>query len=137
MPDIKISELTPAASLNIDDVMPVVQELDGNLTTMKCSMSQIGTEVNKNILYSSDLKTTAKSVIGAINEAAGVWVLGTLTAGQTSLTLLDDSITTSSNIDIYTDVFGVSPTNATVATGSITLTFESRTSDLEVKVRVS
>lgn len=70
MPDIKISELTPAASLNIDDVMPVVQELDGNLTTMKCSMSQIGTEVNKNILYSSDLMTEAKSVIGAINEIA-------------------------------------------------------------------
>lgn len=137
MPDIKISELTQASSLNIDDVLPVVQELNGNPTTMKCSMSQIGTEVNKNILYSSDLKTSAKSIIGAVNEAAGIWVSGTLTAGQTSLTLSDASITTSSNIDIYTDVFGVSATGATVSTGSITLTFASRTSNLGVKVRVS
>ena len=64
-------------------------------------------------------------------------VTGTLTAGQTSITLSDASITTTSTIDIYTDVFGIQPTNAVVATGSITLTFLAQASDINVKVRVS
>lgn len=64
-------------------------------------------------------------------------VSGTLTAGSTSITLSDASITTTSTIDIYTDVFGIQPTNAVVATGSITLTFLAQASDITVKVRVS
>lgn len=64
-------------------------------------------------------------------------VTATLTAGNTSITLSDASITTTSTIDIYTDVFGIQPTNAVVATGSITLTFLAQASDITVKVRVS
>ena len=137
MPDIKISELTLASSLSVNDVLPIVQTLNGNLTTMKANFTQVGNKVNKEIQYTSDLKTTSKTVLGAINETAGVWVSGTLTAGQTSLTLSNAAITTSSNIDIYTDKFGVNPTNAVVSTGQIVLTFPSQTSNLEVKVRVS
>lgn len=62
---------------------------------------------------------------------------GTLTAGNTSITLQDASITTNSTIDIYTDTFGVNPTDVVVAAGSVTLTFEAQASDLGVKVRVS
>ena len=62
---------------------------------------------------------------------------GTLTAGSTTLTISDASITTNSVIDYYTDIFGVNPTNAVVATGSVTLTFDAQQSDLHVKVRVS
>lgn len=64
-------------------------------------------------------------------------VTGTLTAGQTSITLSSASITTSSTLDFYTDVFGVSPTAASVSTGSVTLTFSAQQSDMSVKVRVS
>lgn len=64
-------------------------------------------------------------------------VTGTLTAGSTSLTLSDASITATSTIDIYTDVFGVQPTNAVVTSGQIVLTFLAQNSDLSVKVRVS
>ena len=62
---------------------------------------------------------------------------GTLLTGATSITLSDASITTTSTIDIYTDVFGIQPTNAVVASGSITLTFLAQASDITVKVRVS
>lgn len=62
---------------------------------------------------------------------------GTLTTGQTSLTIQNAAITTSSTIDFYTDTFGVNPTAVTVATGSITLTFDVQQSDLGVKVRIS
>ena len=64
-------------------------------------------------------------------------VTGTLTAGSTSITLSDASITTTSTLDYYTDAFGVNPTDVVVATGSVTLTFEAQQSNLGVKVRVS
>ena len=62
---------------------------------------------------------------------------GTLAAGATTLTLSDAFITTTRMIDVYTDVYGVNPTDITVATGSITLTFEAQQSAVNVKVRVS
>ena len=61
-------------------------------------------------------------------------VTGTLTAGQTSVTLSNSAITTDSLIDIYTDTYGVNPTNITVASGSVTLTFTAQASNLGVKV---
>ena len=62
---------------------------------------------------------------------------GLLTSGSTSLTISDASITTTSTIDIYTDVFGIQPVNASVSTGTITLTFLAQASNISVKVRVS
>ena len=94
----------------------------------------------KGIQFASDLQTANKTIIGAINEVAdGAYteVAGTLLTGATSITLSDASITTTSTIDIYTDVFGIQPTNAVVAMGSITLTFLAQASDITVKVRVS
>lgn len=64
-------------------------------------------------------------------------VTGTLVAGNTSITLSDASILTTSTIDIYTDVFGVNPTSVVVATGSVTLTFPEQANNIGVKVRVS
>ena len=64
-------------------------------------------------------------------------ITGTLTAGQTSIILSDSSITTNSTIEPFTDKFGVNPTSISVSTGSVTLTFESQSSNLGVKVRVS
>lgn len=61
---------------------------------------------------------------------------GTLTAGATSLTISDSSITEDSMIDIYANVYGVNPTEVTVVDGSITLVFDAQESDLGVKVRV-
>ena len=82
-------------------------------------------------------KTSAKNVLGALNEIAYKTLTGTLTAGQTSVTISDASITTTSDIDIYTDVYGIAPETVTVATGSVTLTFEARSADLHIKLRVS
>lgn len=59
---------------------------------------------------------------------------GTLTAGQTSLVILNEDITTNSIVDIYVSVFGIDPTNVVVAAGSITIIFDVQASDLSVKV---
>ena len=61
----------------------------------------------------------------------------TLTAGNTSITISDAAIETTSTIDIYCDVFGVQPTNAVVTTHQLVLTFLAQASDISVKVRVS
>ena len=60
----------------------------------------------------------------------------TLEAGETELVFTDASITTDSTVDVYTDTYGINPTNVVVATGSVTLTFEVQSADLGVKVRI-
>ena len=64
-------------------------------------------------------------------------ITGTLTAGQTSITLTDSSILESSTFDFYTSKFGINPTNVSVLNGSITLTFDEQSTDLDVKIRVT
>ena len=61
---------------------------------------------------------------------------GTLATGNTSLTLKSDAVTKSSIIDIYTSVYGINPSNVSVSTGSITLTFDAQESSVEVRVEV-
>ncbi len=62
---------------------------------------------------------------------------GTLSAGSTTLTIQNGYITTASTIDVYTNVFGVSPTNISVSSGQVVLAFESRSTDLSVKIRIT
>ena len=73
------------------------------------------------------------------NESGGsAWtdVTGTLTTGNTSITLSDNSITTSSTIEVFNDL-DVPYNSKVLSTGSITLTFDAQQSDMSVKVRVS
>ena len=62
-------------------------------------------------------------------------VSGTLTAGQTSLTLSDASIVATSLIDIYT-ADGTPFTAVTQSVGSVALTFEAQIADLAVSAVV-
>ena len=82
------------------------------------------------------LESRINSAFGALSPAGFVEVTGTLLTGSTSLTLSDASISSTSTLDFFTDVYGVSPTAVSVSTGSVTLTFEAQESDLSVKVRV-
>jgi len=64
-------------------------------------------------------------------------VTGTLTAGNTTVTIANEAITTTATFDFYTDTYGINPIDISVSTGSITLTFEEQESDVIVKVRIS
>ena len=72
----------------------------------------------------------------SLTSSLGKILTGTLTAGQTSLTISDSSIAAGVIIDILTDVYDVKPTNVVVTTGSITLTFVAQGVDVAVKVKV-
>lgn len=79
------------------------------------------------------LNTTSKNVVGAINEVRGKILTGTLTAGNTSITFSDASITATSLIEVYNDA-GVGWESISATTGSVTITFEAQSSDLAVEV---
>lgn len=87
----------------------------------------------------SNLNGMESRINSAFNTLAAcgfVEVTGTLLTGSTTLVLSDASITSTSTLDVFTDVYGVSPTDMVATTGSVTLTFEAQESDLGVKVRV-
>lgn len=88
-------------------------------------------------ITSSDIPTDLSDFNNDCGFIGFTELTGLLTSGSTSLTISDASITTTSTIDIYTDVFGIQPVNAVVATGTITLTFLAQASNISVKVRVS
>lgn len=91
-------------------------------------MTKFVIDNGKNLFESYD-KPEIDSKIGKI-------LSGTLTAGNTTLTISDASITTDSIFDFYTSVYGINPTAVSVSAGSIELTFESQNADLGVKIRV-
>lgn len=64
------------------------------------------------------------------------YLSGTLTAGSTTLTISDASIVTGSIVQIFTDVYGLMPTNVSVTSGQITMTFAAQGTDIHVKVKV-
>ena len=82
------------------------------------------------------MESRINSAFSALSACGFVEVTGTLLAGATTLVLSDASITSTSTLDVFTDVYGVSPTDMVASTGSVTLTFETQESDLGVKVRV-
>ena len=89
------------------------------------------------IYQSGETKKAGAGAIAALGSGGGYTVVtGTLSAGSTTLTLQDASITTSSTLDFYTDAYGVNPTAVSVSTGSVTLTFEAQQTNIAVKVRV-
>ena len=81
--------------------------------------------------------TSLKDAIQAASGGGYTELTGTLTAGQTTLTIQNNAITTTATYDFFTDAFGVSPTDVEVTTGQIVLTFEEQESDVSVKVRIS
>lgn len=58
------------------------------------------------------------------------------TSADTTVTFSNAAITTDSMIDVYTDTFGVNPTNVVVATGTCTLTFAKVDTAQTISVRI-
>ena len=67
--DKKISELDQALQINNDAVFPFSQDNSGTDTTYKASITQLSTEIGEGQTF-SNLQTTNKNLVGAINEVA-------------------------------------------------------------------
>lgn len=121
----------------VDVTVPVIDDSTTGSTKLWSSdktNTEIGNVPNTNT-YNA-LNTTSKTIIGAINEIAYKELIGTLTAGQTTVTLSDASITTSSTIQVFTNT-GINYTAISVSTGSVTITYPAQQADVNVKVRIS
>lgn len=83
------------------------------------------------------IKNKPKKLSDFVNDIRNV-ITGTLKSGDTSLTLSSDTtISSDSLIDVYADVYGVSPKSVTVSGKNIMLTFKAQSSDVQVKVVIS
>ena len=127
--DKKISAFTSGA---VDQSSYFLQANNG--ASSKVSAEDIGDFTNTSQTYSG-LNTTAKSVVGAINEVAGKKLPATLTAGSTSLTFTDSTITADSLISVFTEG-GLLYNSIITAVGSIVLTFDEQATDVAVVVIV-
>lgn len=67
MADKKISELDQVLQINNDAAFPMSQDSGGTPTTYKASITQIGAEIGEEQTF-SNLQTTSKNLVGAINE---------------------------------------------------------------------
>lgn len=131
--DFKISELSDGR-LTPDSVFVTADEVGGSYVTQSHTASEMASKMFNSFAYTQELETTDKKPVGAINEVAdtlGVMLEGTLEAGQTSLTLQNDHITSGSMFDFYSEV---PPTSVTVSTGQVVLTFDEQETDMNVKV---
>ena len=112
--------------------------IDDGVTTRVVTVSRSeGTITEAGDAFNATNMNDLEDRIEAATGATYTELTGTLTAGQTSITLSDVSIATTSTIDYYTDHYGVNPVGVIVSTGSVTLTFETQDVDISVKVRVS
>ena len=91
----------------------------------------IGDTLTENTNY------TAGQLIDSLGGDGTVILSATLTAGQTSVIINDARIHADSYIDVYTDTYGVAPTNVTNAEGTMTLTFESQSNNVNIRVKLS
>ena len=63
-------------------------------------------------------------------------LVGTVNAGETSITLSNTAITLNSTFDLYTSVYGVVPKKINLSEGNITLLFDALNYNFDAKVRV-
>ena len=69
MADKKISELDLVSQINNDAVIPLSQDNSGTATTYKTTITGLATEIAEDQTF-SNLQTTSKKLVGAINEVA-------------------------------------------------------------------
>ena len=145
MAAVSISEMNGASEVartDLFEIAAVNAQSSSGYSSYKQALGDIADAINGDFIF-SDLDTTDKTIVGAINEiAAGgggtvvTELTGKLSAGSTSITLTDAAITETGDhtIDLYTSAYGVNPTSVTVVEGSITMTFEPQAADLWVGV---
>lgn len=100
------------------------------------SSSKISSELSdkQHTLTAGANITIADNVISA--TGGGTMLSDILTAGSTTITLSDASITADSWVKPYASVWAVMCTDMVVSAGSVVLTFEAQASDITVGVEV-
>ncbi len=106
-------------------------------------LSDIGNKIWDRISFwtkASDVEfnngKNAEDIYDELSAKAGITLTATLKEGNTSVSFTNSSIKDDSMIDVYTDTYGVNPTNMSVSGTTLTITFDAQSKDVNVKVRV-
>lgn len=151
---IKPSASEPASRVplntNFDDIDRIMHI---NAVNIRNAEAMIAPEFNETTSYDIGDVVTYNHHLYKFKavHSAGVWngghvdsyeltedsiITGTLTAGQTSITISSDYITADSVLDFYTSIYGVNPLTVSVVAGSVTLTFNAQATDMTVGVKI-
>lgn len=139
----------------IANALTVANQAETDATVNESALNELRNALNEAVpvIETTSTKVAELSLIVAANSSAvekfnkeveelkgdvGVLYTGILSAGETTLTLSCDRLTKNSLIDVYTDVFGMSPTliETDVPAKTLRLTFPIQTDTLNVKVKV-
>ena len=128
--------------------MPIIAQYEGILSEVDAEGNVV--ELYPLIKTDEKLKETGKAadagevgiILAEVNRKldnlakASTIYKGNLVAGNTSITIENESITKNSILTFFTSIYGVNPSSVTASTGSVTLTFDAQDVDMEVGVRV-
>lgn len=128
-----VMEVNPAATPTIEQV----QEITKDIGKIKQEIDTKITELENSIDTDIEILETQFSNALSLKADKSTILSGTLSIGETSITFTNDVLTEDSIIDIYTDVYGVSPKEVSSSIGSLTLTFDAQTVAVNIKVVVS
>lgn len=135
---------------NFDDIDDIMHD---NAVAIRDAEAMIAPAFNNATAYAIGDKVTYNHHLYIFKTAhsAGDWngnevdaydvtgdsiITGTLVAGQTSITILNDYITIDSVLDFYTSIYGVNPLTVSVVAGGVTLTFNAQASNMDVGVKI-
>ena len=142
--DITLSDLTAAADLPAGTLFYVAvenQQSETGYDSLKITSEIVGSKLLSAYNFPALFDTTAKNAAGAVNELAArptpTIATGTLTAGQTSVTISNAAILDNSVIQIFTDPL-IPVLSAVVPSGggSITITFDEQASNVGITIFV-
>ena len=81
------------------------------------------------------IKTITEAAI-EINKEVPVKLTGILTAGETQLIFTNDAITEGCTYLLWTDIFGVSPTEIAVTDGALGTKWDAQDTDLNILLKI-
>ena len=134
--DLKFNTADIDSALSSSSENPVQNKVINTALAGKVNTSDIDSSMSassENPVQNKVIKAYVDSATGGVVDTV---VSGTLTAGQTSLALTNAGFTSTAVIDIFTDIQGVNPTDASLASTTLTLTFDEQATDLHVKVYI-
>lgn len=129
VPNASVADLYDATSTYaVGDYVMYDANDTGNAVLYKC---------NTAISTPEAFDPTKWDAITVMQAVTGTVLVGTLTAGSTSITLSDASITSSSFIQVFAGNGNINYTSISSTEGSVTIGFLAQASDMTVTVRVS
>ena len=120
-------------------IIGAINELAGEIPQGGTSASDVSYDNTSSGLTADDVQEAIDEIVQAIPSAAAVETQrGTLAIGDTSvvLTFAAQQIGANTLIDIYTDAYGVNPSAVATTSTTVTLTFETQASAVNVAVVV-